>query len=140
MQKICFRYLNCNTMSFFRKLPVKYLLLFMIFFHVVNSSVDAPDVFPDWIPENIAYNEIESITEWVVDVVIFGKNKVQEYDDNDNAKKKNSTLKKHIDFIDIIIKYCHSLSVNNIAIGYFTHNTPCSYNRDIHSPPPETII
>lgn len=56
---------------------------------VLNLSVDAPDLYDNVVPEDLSYNDIESVVEWVAEEVCAIENAIPEHDDND----QNSPLK-----------------------------------------------
>lgn len=62
---------------------------------ILNFAVDAPDLYDNHIPEDLSYNDIESVVEWVLESVLQIEDAVVEHDDND----QNSPLKidKHLD-------------------------------------------
>ena len=63
-------------------LLIKNLWLGMAFF-IFNFSIDAPDSFGDIVPENLNINDIESITELVLEDVLGIYNAIPEHDEND---------------------------------------------------------
>lgn len=63
---------------------------------ILNLSVDAPDFQPELMPEDLSYNDIESVVEWVLEDVMQIPNAIPEHDDNDNSNPQK--FNKHIDF------------------------------------------
>lgn len=63
---------------------------------VLNLSVDAPDLHDNSVPEDLTYNDIESVIEWVVEDVCHIENAFPEHEDDD----QNSPFKldKKIEF------------------------------------------
>jgi len=63
---------------------------------ILNLSVDAPDLHDNSVPEDLTYNDIESVIEWTVEDVCGIENAFPEHDDDD----QNSPLKldKKFDF------------------------------------------
>ena len=60
--------------------------------YLLNISVDTPDPNPEYIPEDLAFNDQESIVEIVVEKVLGFEDAIKEYDDHDSEdhnKKKN---------------------------------------------------
>lgn len=59
--------------------------------YLLNISVDTADLNPENIPEDLSFNDQESIVEIVVEQVLGYENAIKEYDDHDsedhNAKK-----------------------------------------------------
>ena len=127
-------------MSFFRIAFIKKVLLLTLCFHIINSSVDAPDILPEWSSENLSYNEIESVTEWFFEVVLSDDDCIQEYDDNDDNKKKIQFKAKKKFF------YCNNIftapffSINTSKDIRYHKVNPTSFSGNVHSPPPEFTI
>lgn len=60
--------------------------------YLLNISVDTADVYPDHIPEDLSFNDQESMAEVVVEMVLGFEDAFEEYDDHDtedHSKKKN---------------------------------------------------
>lgn len=64
--------------------------------HLLNCSVDAPDVSGSWIPEDLAYNEQESVVEIVLEQMADLGDVIAEYDDDDSSDE--SSGKKTVDY------------------------------------------
>jgi hypothetical protein len=104
-------------------------LIFLLVFLIFNYSVDIPDYFGDQVPEDLSYNDIESITEFVLEIVMGIENAVPEHDEDD--PDKNSGFTKKID-----IPYFYRLpvkekvvifsigNVSNFSIPFFFFENP----------------
>ncbi|MFD2891024.1 hypothetical protein ACFS5J_03240 [Flavobacterium chuncheonense] len=60
--------------------------------YLLNISVDVADPNPEHIPEDLSFNDQESIVELVVEKVLGFEDAIQEYDDHDTEdhnKQKN---------------------------------------------------
>jgi len=60
--------------------------------YLLNISVDTADPNPEHIPEDLSFNDQESIVEIVVEKILGFEDAIKEYDDHDNEdhnKKKN---------------------------------------------------
>ncbi len=57
---------------------------FLMALHILNCSADAPDLNPEWVPEDLSYNDIETIAELVVEHVWGIENAFPEHDENDS--------------------------------------------------------
>lgn len=60
--------------------------------YLLNISVDTTDPNPEYIPEDLSFNDQESIVEIVLEKVLGFENALKEYDDHDTEdvnKKKN---------------------------------------------------
>lgn len=52
---------------------------------IINLSVDAPDFYDNSVPEDLSYNDIESVVELILEDVMHIDNAVPEHDDNDDG-------------------------------------------------------
>lgn len=62
----------------------RFLCLFMAL-QLLNCSVDAPDVTNIWTPEDLGYNEQESVVEILLEQVADLGDVIAEYDDDDSS-------------------------------------------------------
>src|SRR5215211_2214802 len=62
--------------------------------HILNLSIDAPDIRPDYIPEDLSYNDIESMTEFVLEDVFDIANAMSEQDEHDDQDGNSMETKK----------------------------------------------
>lgn len=82
--------------------------------YLLNISVDAEDPNPRHIPEDLSFNDQESIIEMIVEQVLGFENAIEEYDDLDTEDhNKKSNIK-----IDLAV-YLHFDS----AIAHLAYNT-----------------
>ena len=60
--------------------------------YLLNISVDAADPHPEHIPEDLTFNDQESIIEFLLEKVLGYEEMIAEYDDRDSedSSKKNS--------------------------------------------------
>ena len=61
--------------------------------HILNFSIDPPDVLPDSVKEDLSYNEIESFGELFLEDVLCIPNAVPEHDEQDNPDGFKFTAK-----------------------------------------------
>jgi hypothetical protein len=66
--------------------------------HILNCSVDMPDIQPDYIPENLSYNDMESIIEIVLEKVFKIENAIVEYDEKDTDDRIGFEIEKQFTF------------------------------------------
>jgi hypothetical protein len=107
--------------------------------YLLNISVDTADPYPDYIPEDLSYNDQESIVEIIIEKVLGFENAIEEYDDRDSEdhnKKKNVK----IDFLvyesnktESIIKYLK----NKKQLFIRSKDQLTSGFKEIDSPPPK---
>lgn len=78
--------------------------------YLLNISVDTADPSPEHIPEDLSYNDQESIVEIFIEKVLGFEDAIEEYDDNDTEDhNKHKNVK-----IDLV--------VNNIEAGNIAHD------------------
>jgi len=58
-----------------------FALLFAL--HLLNFSIDSRDSHPDFVPEDFLYNDVESIVEFVAEIVLGIDDAIFEYDEAD---------------------------------------------------------
>ncbi len=114
------------------------VLCYLIALHLFNFSIDPPDSQPDFVEEDLSINDIESITEFLAEVV-FGY--TDAFAEHDEADGNNETT---VDFGNVFY------TAHESAIQLTPGGTPFSVNyfiagnsnfsvlaREIASPPPE---
>jgi hypothetical protein len=75
------------------------LLWLVLALHIFNCSVDTPDLQPDSVPEDLSYNDMESVVEIVLEQVLDINNAIAEHDENDTDEGSGGlTIKKGVDF------------------------------------------
>ena len=75
--------------------------------YLLNISVDTADPNPEFIPEDLSFNDQESIIEIIVEQVLGYKDAIKEYDDHDtqdHSGKKN---------VKMDVKVHQSFSIKN---------------------------
>ena len=74
--------------------------LFWLFMavHIFNFSVDTPEAQPDFVPEDLTYNDMESVVEILLEKVFDIQNAIAEHDENDTEEGNIFTLKKDFSF------------------------------------------
>lgn len=80
------------------------IFCFILALHFFNCSIDSKDPNPDFIPENLLVNDIESVAELVAEVVFGLENAFAEHDEADH---------EHSSFISI-----HKLFLVNAQLSY----------------------
>jgi len=120
----------------------KYLKLFWGFMalYIFNICVDAPDSLPNNIPEDLSFNDQESIIEILIEKVLGFEEAIPEYDDNDTENQ--TTLENHKTVDSFILSYfdlnplnnfCNEQRQNILLDFEFIRN----HYLEIYSPPPE---
>jgi hypothetical protein len=120
--------------SSFSKLLLGGLALFLL-----NTSIDTVDPYPEYIAEDLSYNDQESIVELVLETFLGFEDAIAEYDDHDNddqTKKKHTSIEvialpdvlQRSAFLNVLIEKQVLRSFNALTLlGY----------REVSSPPPE---
>lgn len=110
--------------------------------HILNFSVDPPDASPDGVPEDLSYNEMESVLEIVLEEVADIENAIPEQEDADNQGVTKFSAKS-------IVLYCEAqaqLEVKGAVAASSQIHLPVSgyyasaYQSPVRtqvSPPPE---
>jgi len=136
------RYICKRIMNTFRHNKILNLVWIVIALHILNFSIDAPDIIDESIAENLRYNEIESLTELITESILNIDNAFSESDEK--GDEETEFFKKHskITFYFISSKdktVNDSLkSIINSSISNLYSTPYCStIYISIFSPPPE---
>ncbi len=108
--------------------------------YLLNGSVDSPDMYPDYIPEDLSYNDQESIIEIILEKVLGFDNIIAEYDDRDTEHEANSNNNPVTDnpFIPVLFSVTnHLLSGNDARTQSVSDKQFINPYPEIHSPPPK---
>jgi hypothetical protein len=117
---------------------VKFLWAFMGLYFL-NISVDTADANPNYIAEDLSFNDQESIVEIVVEKILGFENAIEEQDDPDT---ENHTKKSNfnIDFFSIQTSYrklTKSISIHLKQTCYQPDSHACMGHYQLNNPPPE---
>ncbi|SEB45281.1 hypothetical protein SAMN05192540_0356 [Maribacter dokdonensis] len=117
----------------------KFFWLFMGLY-MLNISVDTADPNPQHIPEDLTFNDQESIIEVILEQILGYENAIQEYDDNDTEDHNTKKPNLKIDLIN------HLSKVDHLAIGFLKRSGNNFIDRnnailkgfyDLDIPPPK---
>lgn len=108
-------------------------------FYLLNISVDTADPYPEYFPEDLSFNDQESIIEIIVEQVLGFTDAIQEYDDHD---REDHTQKKNgkISFLAQVVKANNSALIQPLERdNRFPDGTIrlTSGFKQIDSPPPK---
>jgi hypothetical protein len=78
--------------------------------NILNVSIDPPDVSMAYHPEDLSYNDIESINEALLEKVLMINNAIPEHDEPDTNGKDGQAVKKGSCHWEI--KLVHTVSGN----------------------------
>lgn len=62
--------------------------------YLINISVDAADPAPEYLPEDLSFNEQESVVEIVLEKILGFEDAIKEYDDHDSNHHDNKKSTK----------------------------------------------
>jgi hypothetical protein len=131
----------CTLMSFLHKHIILRYLWVLMALHVLNCSIDTPDVNPDSVPENLSYNDIESISELLIEEVMGFENAIAEHEERDTEDGGSIEVGKILFFCQSSPEYRIKptlLFVQNKAIPLtYEANFIPQFQPDIVSPPPQ---
>lgn len=114
---------------------VRFIALFMSLY-IFNFSIDSRDSQPDSVAEDLSFNDIESVYEFVMEHILGFEDAVAEHDEPDQEDGGSFDFNKV--FVDTSFSFVH-LHYNTknvkIATGYVKHFFPLFI--EIDSPPPK---
>lgn len=84
----------------------------MMGIYLLNISADTADPRPDYIPEDLTFNDQESIIEIVVEQFLGFKDAFKEYDDHDSEDHGQKTNVK--------------INLIQLSAGHITVTVPCT--------------
>jgi hypothetical protein len=108
--------------------------------YLLNISVDKADPEPEYIPEDLSFNDQESIVEIVVEKVLGFENAIKEYDDHDTEqhnKKKNVKIDL-LQCTKLINGIHHHTSLGEKELFPDSEANLMSGFAEIDSPPPKS--
>lgn len=104
--------------------------------HFLNVSIDSRDPYPDHIPEDLSLNDIETITEFIAEVVLGWENAFREHEDDDRDDHEATDFYKFY-----VSKSAETIAGNmarsqSDAFASKRSGNALGPQKDIHSPPP----
>lgn len=128
-------------MQFLRKHIVFRSFWLLMALHILNCSIDTPDAHPDYVPEDLAYNDIESISELVLEQILGFENAVAEHDEHDTEDGTSFDIAKILLFyqssFEFSIKHPHIFNFSKIIPLTYEDIFATQFHPDIVSPPPQ---
>jgi len=106
---------------------------------ILNCSVDAPDLKPEQVAENLKYNEMESVIEIVLEKGLEFKDAIPEHDDNDNGND-GLTLKKGLDLCSRYhsdASHLYDASATRVKFRLNNDRFANQFRPELDSPPPK---
>jgi hypothetical protein len=108
--------------------------------HIINCSVDAPDMQLNAIAESDSHNDMESIVEIVLEKVLEIENAIPEHDESDDEGKGTNEFKKDYKlFAFLPLKNISSEKMANPHLEHvsFSYCFEEQYISDDLTPPPK---
>jgi hypothetical protein len=108
-------------------------------FHMLNVCVDMPDAAPDYVPEDLTVNDIETVVELVLEKALDIDNAIEEQDEADDTNALNFEMCKDFKFYNSPLK----VNFRRTAVAYNKTETPYiapslkSFIKEIIPPPPK---
>lgn len=107
--------------------------------YLLNISVDSADPNPEHIPEDLSFNDQESIVEIIVEQVLGYADAIKEYDDHDTAdhnKKKNVKIDFLVHLIITNKEFLQQLTARKQLFFDYEARLTNGF-KEIDSPPPK---
>jgi len=116
--------------------------LFWLFMavHIFNCSVDTPDAQPDYVPEDLTYNDMESVVEILLENVFNIQDAIAEHDENDTDDGGSFEIKKPFSFFyhrNIKIDLFFDNGLHIIASTDYVEQYSSQFHPEIVPPPPK---
>lgn len=125
-------------MKFLRNNIISRIFCFLLALHIFNVSVDMPDAQPDYVSEDLTFNDQESFVELVLEKVLGIDNAVVEYDEADETNSQNFEMSKDLKLYNQcaqnIVFQLHTIEIVNIP--FYKESSLAEYFREIQPRPP----
>lgn len=108
--------------------------------HILNISIDAPDRYAESFPEDLTLNDIESISELVLENFLLIDNAIAEHDEHDNADGLSFEISKILLFAQAFpcFKTTEMLfSEENVNLPLYENWMMNQFHPDQVAPPPK---
>jgi hypothetical protein len=130
-------------MQFLRKHIVFRSFWLLMALHILNCSIDTPDAQPDSIPENLSYNDIESISELVLEQILGFENAIAEHDEHDTEDGSSIEIAKIVlyyqPYIDFSIKQKFYFPYSKTLPLHYEDSFIIQFHPEIVAPPPQQV-
>jgi hypothetical protein len=116
------------------------LLWLVMALHILNCSVDSPDPQPESVPEDLSYNDMESIVEIILEQGLDIQNAIPEHEDQDTDDNGSFSIKKGVDFFvsNKFLKIVFNRSFVDLAsIRVYDEQYSEQFHPEIVPPPPK---
>ena len=128
-------------MQFLRKHIVFRYFWVLMAIHILNCSIDTPDALPDYIAEDLSYNDIETFSELVLEQFMGFEDAIPEHDEQDNADGLSFEVAKILLYFQPSLLFSLSNTLNCTLVAVSICNYQDIYHTQFHpeivSPPPQ---
>jgi hypothetical protein len=113
------------------------IVCLLLALHFLNLSIDAKDPNPDTIPEDLSFNDIESVTEFIAEIVFGWHNAFEEHNEPDCDEGGALDFYKFYSSNQSVRITLHTFS-QTLSREFYIKNSDdvLAPVKDIHSPPP----
>lgn len=123
--------------TIFRKSRYFQWILWITLFQVSNLSIDAPENEPEYYKEDLTFNEMESVVEIFLEVVLCMEDALPENQDNDDGQESTQNHKGKKTYIfsesQVLFSQYHSVRSSLIIKNFYYSQ----FDPPPFSPPPE---
>jgi hypothetical protein len=131
-----------KIMKKFKQNNILKIVWIVMALHILNFSIDAPDIVNEYISEDLSYNEIESFSELITESIFDIENAFAESDEQ--GDEDSGFVKKIVDIKfyqvafedEIITPTLKNIKNNSASVNYSKPFCSTIY-ISIFSPPPE---
>jgi hypothetical protein len=117
----------------------RFIWLFLAI-HIFNLSVDTRDSRPDYMPEDLSFNDLESVAEIVLEQVLNINDAFAEHDENDSEDMGSIEPEEEILFCHRFKFECVRFSRHNLKLLYsdnYIEQYSSQFHPEIVPPPPK---
>lgn len=113
------------------------VLALVLAFHFLNCSIDGRDRNPDFVAEDLRYNDIETFAEFFAEVVLNCHDAFQEYDEKDDESGRSFDFHQYYFSNPALV--VNKALMSSISIEYNNSETESlsCVSRDVIAPPPK---
>jgi hypothetical protein len=108
--------------------------------HIFNLSVDTRDAKPDYVPEDLSFNDLESVAEIVLEQLLNINNALAEHDESDTEDGGSIELKKEI-LVSLKFRFDYipffKYNIRLLYSGNYIEQYSSQFHPEIVPPPPK---
>lgn len=123
-------------MGYLRRHIILRFTALLLAMHVLNFSVDSPDLYPDCFAEDLSLNDMESIVEIVMEKVLHIDNAIPEHDEPDDNGSISVDLQYYVLEAPVTVALVSSYTEYAYPIRW-SESCKSQYSHNIIPPPPK---